>query len=161
MSATLPAARNKELVLIHVGAKALGIVAESDYIGLLHELTGMHSSGDMSAEQRQVVLRHLRAKGAFAKVLKSNQLRSGGKSHARQYTPKQRKALACWGELARRGEIEHADVQALDAWVKGQTKVDTLVFLNAAQLDSVVNSLVRWIARVNKPAVKCLAVRSK
>ena len=63
------------------------------------------------------------------------------------------KARALWAALAVAGAVQADTDAALLAYVKRQTKLDAWRFLNGYQINTVLESLKRWLARVQATGV--------
>ena len=64
---------------------------------------------------------------------------------AKPLTPVQRKMWSLWQQLADAGLVDNRKMPALLAFVKRQTAVERLEWLNAKQEDLVVESLKKWL----------------
>jgi hypothetical protein len=144
--------RQAHLAAIHMSQKALGLSAD-DATALKLHVTGVASSADMTAAQRQRYLAHLsdlQARAAAARGQKP------------AYTPKRNplyrtvdddqdarwhKCRALWHALALAGEVRNNTDAALLAYVKRQTRLEHWRFLNGYQVNAVVEALKKWCAR--------------
>lgn len=151
--AAKPATRQSQLAAIHIAFKTLGLSAD-DATSLKLSITGQASSATMTAAQRAHLLAHL-------SHLQSLKTQAAGQAPA--FVPKrpyvQRsvaddqdarwgKARALWAELARAGQVHTDTDAALMAYVQRQTKLEHWRFLNGYQVNSVIEALKRWLARV-------------
>lgn len=142
---TKPAPRVNHLAAIHIAQKALGLTNE-DASALKLAVTGQASSKDMTAQQRARYLAHLsNLQGRSAPAPKRS---VAARSPDDAQDARWRKARALWHELALLGAV-HVDADgALMAYVTRQTKVSAWRFLNGYQVNSVIEALKNWQARV-------------
>jgi phage gp16-like protein len=154
------------IAAIHV-LKSQCKLVEDDYRALLIALTGLDSCKRMSPAQLAAVRTHLQnlaVKLGVAKPAPAPQ--AGTAQFTRRRIPAKRsssdaqderwaKARTLWSQLARAGAVRVDSDAALLAYVKRQTKMDAWRFLNSYQINSVVESLKMWAARlgVGVPAV--------
>lgn len=131
--------KRKLVQLIHVAKSKLGLDDEV-YRALLRSKSGRESSKDMSIIQLEAVLDHLRGAG-FAQTKKHK-----GKELERD--PQSRKIRSLWLELHELGAIKDKSEEALGSFVKRQTGVESLRWLNGYQAATVIESLKRWIDRI-------------
>jgi hypothetical protein len=148
------ATRQDHLAAIHMAQKALGLSAD-DATALKLAVTGVASSGQMTALQRRQYLAHLAGLQASAAVAR-------GQKPA--YTPKRPalvrniddagdqqwgKARAVWHALAV-ASVVHTDTDsALQAYATRQTGVDAWRFMTAPQITRVIEALKKWAKRSN------------
>ncbi|MGO1078310.1 phage protein GemA/Gp16 family protein [Inquilinus sp. CA228] len=133
--------RRTELGLIHKGAKTLALTEDS-YRDLLRGQTGKESSGDMTGAERRRVIDRLRELGALEERQAYKASLGGGQAGM---------ARGLWAELRQLGALEDASDEALDAFVRRQTKdqVTACRFLqDPRQARPVIEALKGWIARV-------------
>ena len=144
---TKPAPRQNHLAAIHMAQKALGLTTE-DAAALKLAVTGQASSKDMTAQQRARYLAHLsNLQGRSAPAPKRS---VAARSPDDAQDARWRKARALWHELALLGAV-HVDADgALMAYVTRQTKVSAWRFLNGYQVNSVIEALKNWQARVSQ-----------
>lgn len=139
---------DKDIKAIHTLKSKLQL-GEDDYRALLVNLTGVASSKDMSAAQRQQVRAHMQS---LAERLLLGTTRRAWLSQAafaakqQAASPQERLAYFLWGQLARAGVVRDGRRTALHAFVKRIAGVDALEFCNTAQLDAVVKALRTWCA---------------
>ena len=141
------APRANHLAAIHMAQKALGLTTE-DAAALKLAVTGQASSKDMTAQQRARYLAHLsNLQGRSAPAPKRS---VAARSPDDAQDARWRKARALWHELALLGAV-HVDADgALMAYVTRQTKVSAWRFLNGYQVNSVIEALKNWQARVSQ-----------
>lgn len=153
--ASAPPKRNNDLAAIHIAQKALGLTKE-DAQALKLGITGKASAADMTVPQRRMVLAHLSTLQAIAggkpKPAYTGQRRSLDRSAHDAADDRWGKARALWALLAQAGAV-HVDTDAaLTAYVKRQTKAEAWRFLNAYQINTVIESLKRWCKRLELDA---------
>ena len=144
--------RNNDLAAIHIAQKALGLSKE-DAQYLKVGLTGKASAADMTVPQRRMVLAHLSTLQAIQagtpKPAYRGARRSLDRSAADTADARWSKAKALWALLAQGGVVNVDTDAALTAYVKRQTRVEAWRFLNAYQINTVIESLKRWCSREN------------
>jgi hypothetical protein len=150
MSAAKPASRQNDLAAIHIAQKALGM-SKDDAEALKLGITGKASAADMTVPQRRMLLAHLSTLQAIAggkpKPAYTGQRRSLERSTGDGQDDRWGKARALWALLARAGVVKVDTDAALTAYVKRQTKCEAWRFLNAHQINTVIESLKRWCYR--------------
>lgn len=144
--------RKRELALIHMAKAHLGL-SEADYRYVIAQVTGTEktSAADLTAIEREKLLRHFKAKGFKVKAKPAAQrpLRD----------PQHKKLRAMWYALADVSAVERpADAQACDVaietWAKRQLassplgKLDALRFATGAQLNKLIEDMKAWGLRV-------------
>ena len=148
-----PAAPKNHLAAIHIAFKALGI-SKDDACALKQQVTGVASAGDMTEQQRKRLLAYLSAlqqntgtpkpaKPAFAPKRPAQQRSVDDAGDARWG-----KARALWADLARAGAVKVDTDAALMAYVQRQTHLAHWRFLNTFQINSVLEALKQWYARL-------------
>lgn len=141
-------ARKADLAAIHVGKKALDW-DDGFYRDLLHTLCRVRSAADLDFAGRKRVLAHMQACG-WAGGGQRHQVDSG---RARKpWSAVQRKAWSLWQQLADAGLVDSRKTPALNAWIKRQTGVERIEWLQDAQADMVIESLKRWLVRAQPRA---------
>ena len=147
-----PDRRNGDLAAIHIAQKALGLSKE-DAQALKLGITGKASAADMTVPQRRMVLAHLSTLQAIAagkpKPVYTGQRRSLERSENDPQDDRWAKARALWTQLAQAGQVNADTDAALTAYVKRQTRVEAWRFLNAYQINTVIESLKRWCDRAD------------
>ena len=133
-------ARRADLGAIHIVKKALGW-DDDIYRDVMFTVCRVRSSADLDFSGRKTFLAHLQA----------CQRQMGGKTApARKkvlWSAKQRQVWSLWQQLADAHLVKNRTHKALDGWIKRQTGVDRLEWLNPAQLDLVIDSAKQWLAR--------------
>lgn len=145
--------RQAHLAAIHIAQKALRLTTE-DAQALKSAVTGVASAGAMTPAQRRKYLAHLSTLQARQAVAQ------GGKPAYQPERPahhlavddaqddRWHKARFIWANLARAGHVHTDTDAALMAYVKRQAHVEHWRFLNTVQINSVIEALKRWAARV-------------
>lgn len=128
------------LAKIHVAKKQIGMDDDS-YRAMLRSVGGVESAKDLSASGATRVLRHLEQSGfkptrpATSNRPLADDAQSG-------------KIRALWLDLHRVGAVRNPSEEALAAYVKRQTGVDALQWLTSPQASRVIESMKRWVGRV-------------
>jgi phage gp16-like protein len=133
--------RRTELGLIHKGAAKLALTDDS-YRDFLRQLTGKESSGEMTGAERGRVITRLRELGALEERQAYKASLAGGQAGM---------ARGLWAELRQLGVLKDPSDQALDTFVRRQTRneVTAARFLREPdQARPVIEALKDWIARV-------------
>lgn len=145
--------RRADLAQIHMLQKQLGLTSE-DASALKLTLTGVASSGEMSGPQRSKLLAHLRTLALRSGVAQGTVKKPHTPTHKAHkstqrpaWKPKHRLAFSLWQQLADARLVDERSASALQRYVKRQTGVDQLTWLNAAQLDLLIESLKKWLSR--------------
>lgn len=148
------ATRQDHLAAIHMAQKALGLSAD-DATALKLAVTGVASSGQMTALQRRQYLAHLAGLQASAATAR-------GQKPA--YSPKRPalvrniddaadqqwgKARAVWRALAVAGVVHTDTDAALQNYATRQTGVDAWRFMTPPQITRVIEALKKWAQRSN------------
>ncbi|MFM9902107.1 MAG: phage protein GemA/Gp16 family protein [Polaromonas sp.] len=145
-----PDRRQGDLAAIHIAQKALGLSKE-DAQALKLGITGKASAADMTVPQRRMVLAHLSTLQAIAagnpKPAYTGQRRTLERSENDPQDDRWGKARALWSALASEGVVKVDTDAALTAYAKRQTKVEAWRFMNAYQINTVIESLKRWCVR--------------
>lgn len=137
--------RKRELALIHMAKATLGLSRE-DYEHVLRTVTGKASSADLTAPERDKLLKHFKAKGFQVKPTeKSKQARTLAQD------AQSRKVRAMWLMLHALGQVRDPSETALAAYVKRMARVDALQWANHF---AVIESLKSWAMRYLPQYVK-------
>ncbi|EAQ6105724.1 regulatory protein GemA [Salmonella enterica] len=133
--------RSKIIQLIHIAKGRLGIDTET-YRQMLLSVTGKTSTSDMSPSQLNKVLTAMKAKGFVVKP--SSKART-----TRQLAdyPQAKKLRALWLEMYAQGIVRDSSEEALRRWVKRETKVDGLQWLEADKASAAIEKLKKWQER--------------
>lgn len=137
--------RKRELALIHLAKATLGL-SRDDYEHVLRTVTGKASAADLSAPERDKLLKHFKAKGFKVKPTpKSLQARTLAQD------AQSRKVRAMWLMLHALGQVRDPSETALAAYVKRMAHVDALQWANH---HAVIESLKAWAMRYLPQHVK-------
>ena len=131
-------ARRADLAAIHIGKKALQW-NDDEYRHILWTVCRARSSAELDFAGRKRFLAHMRACGFVNKPL--------GSAKRTPFDPRQRLIWSLWQQLADAGRVTERKLPGLDAWVKRQTGVDKMVWLNEHQQDLAIVSLKAWLRR--------------
>lgn len=123
--------RNRQITLIHVAKKTLGL-DEDSYRALLIGAVGLDSLKSCTDDQLARVIRKMKEMGFTPTPSK------GAAMH-----PMGRKARAMWVSLHKLGVIRNPSEQALEAFAKGQLKCDRLVWARQSDAEAVIGPLKR------------------
>lgn len=132
--------RRRELAMIHIAKKQLGM-AEESYRAILWTIARVESAGDLDWAGRKQLLEHLKKCGFKARPPK----RAGGREV--EESPQAKMIVALWLELHNAGVVKDPSDRALNRWVKRMTGVDSLRWLKPQQMNSVVEALKKWSDR--------------
>ena len=145
-------ARRADLAAIHIAKAALGWDDET-YRDIMQARCGVRSSAALDFAGRKALLGHLRASmeqlGIQAPIKPG---KGSPRRTTKAWSPRQLKLWSLWQALADAGRVRQRDRIALDGWIKGQIGVDSINFCNTHQLDSLIDSAKRWLARPASPA---------
>lgn len=136
--------RKIDLGRIHQAKKALNM-SDADYRAMLQAKGGAQSSADLNAGARARVLSYLQTLG-YQPVKR--------KATTKQLSAPERKVWVLWYQLEAKGRVNvpastQARGKALRAFVKRQTGVDDLAFLNFAQTMNLIEAMKAWVNRPN------------
>ena len=135
--------KNQLIKLIHVAKRSLAMEDE-DYRAMLQAQTGKTSCSGMSMSELEKVAEHLRRRGF--------EERPGAKAKTKKQPladdAQSKKIRALWLTLRDMRALSDSSEAALAAFVKRQTKVERLEWLNGYQAGLVIESLKRWIHRL-------------
>ncbi|EDQ2491950.1 regulatory protein GemA [Salmonella enterica subsp. enterica] len=126
---------------IHIGKKQLGLDTDT-YRQMLLSVTGINSAGDMNLTQLKKVLDAMRARGFV--------VRPGKKARSSRPlvdTPQVKKLRALWLEMHQQGKVRDSSEVALQAWVKRETGVDKLQWLEPGMASLCIEKLKKWQKR--------------
>lgn len=132
------AQRQRLIKLVHVGKRELGMSMDA-YRDTLQAITGKRSASDLSALELERVLGKFKAAGFKVK----------GQPEQRRpaATPLAHKIRALWAELHQVGKVRDPSAAALDLWIKRETKIEALAWLDVATAGGVVERLKKWLER--------------
>lgn len=126
--------------LIHVAKRDLQL-DDDTYRHLLTETTKKESTRNMTVPQLERVLATLKARGFVVKAKNA-----GSRPQAKD--PQSKKIRSLWLQLNTLGAIDDCSEAALAAYVKRITGIEALQWLNAVQASSVIETLKKWVKRV-------------
>lgn len=132
--------RKADLAAIHIAKASLGM-DEDTYRDVLFTVCRVRSSAQLDFTGRKTFLAHLRACQAQLGPHQAPALKRAA------WSPSHGRLWSLWQQLADHRLVESRDRSALSAWVKRQTGVDRIEWLNAAQLDLCIDSAKRWLSR--------------
>ena len=133
-----PDARNSELAQIHIAKKDLGLDDET-YRAMLFTIARVRSSGELDHAGRAKVLDHLKKCGWKPKT---SQMKSRPSDD-----PQINMCRALWLQLHTEGKVYNPKEEALQRYAQRQTKVARLEWLNSKQMNTVIESLKKWLDR--------------
>lgn len=142
--------QKNHLAAIHMAHKALGL-SKDDALALKMEIVGVESARDMTEQQRRRYLHHLSRLQSKQNGLPQPAPISPRNAVQRSVDdPKDArwgKARALWHVLATQGKVKTDTDAALIGFVSRQTGMDAWRFLNSYQVNEIIESLKRWVAR--------------
>lgn len=131
--------------LIHIAKAQLGL-ADDDYRAFLVAVTGKDSCSKMTQRERWRVVREMEARG-FTKRPHRKAVYDGDQA---------RKARALWLRLADAGVVRNRSEEALQTYARRITGA-TLETATVKQLQTLIETLKRWIRRADGAAENALA----
>jgi phage gp16-like protein len=135
--------RHRELAMIHVAKKQLGMEDDA-YRALLWSIARVNSAADLDWAGRKQLLDHMKKCGFKARPPKAAGAR------ALEGDPQSQMILALWLQLHNQGVVRDPSEHALAAWVKRQTGVDAIRWLNRGQKVALIESLKAWADRTRR-----------
>lgn len=132
--------KRRDLAKIHIARKELAM-DEDAYRLMLESVAGVTSSAKLSARGRAKVLHRLRQLGWKPKTSARPRRRVTAQE------PQDRKIRALWLDLAQMGVVRDRSEQALARYVKRQTGVEALDWLDGRQAEKVIEALKAWRKR--------------
>ncbi|MFJ5507704.1 gp16 family protein [Pectobacterium jejuense] len=137
--------KNQLIKLIHIAKRDLQL-DDDTYRQLLITVTGKSSTRDMTVPQLDTVLGAMKKRGFKIKAAKK-----ANSTRLLDDSPQSRKIRSLWLEMADAGIIRDRSEAALARWVKRETGVDSLQWLNSEQASVIIEKLKQWQRRVRKP----------
>lgn len=125
------------LAKIHIAKKELGL-SDGDYRAFVQSRTGYDSCRDCTDEQLTFVLEGMRELGF-----------NDPTPQRRNYKPIQRKVIALWRDLGKRGAIAYPTISNLNRWIRRQYRVDRLEWLDDRQVQRAIEALKDWVDRTD------------
>lgn len=137
--------RNNQLAMIHIACNQLSLDEET-YRSIIRMMSNgrTDSSAQLDYAERNKLLEHFKSRGfktAPAKNAKTRPLATDDQS---------KKIRALWLELHSFGAVRNSSEAALATYVKRQTGVNALQWLNTQQASQVIEALKKWVARVER-----------
>lgn len=130
--------KQRLIQLIHIARGDLQM-DEDTYRQMLQGLTGTASTKGMDLPQLTKVLDSMKKKGFRVKPAGNAKTGIALDDH-----PQSRKIRALWLDMAAAGVIRDSSELSLARWVKRETGVDGLRWLNSEQASSVIEKLKKW-----------------
>lgn len=133
--------RSKIIQFIHIAKSQMGMDTDT-YRQMLLSITGVTSTSTMNPGQLNKVLAAMKAKGFVVKP--SRKART-----TRQLAdyPQAKKLRALWLEMYAQGFVRDSSEEALRRWVKRETGVDGLQWLEADKASTAIEKLKKWQER--------------
>lgn len=138
-----PDARQRELAMIHIAKKQLGMEDDA-YRAVLWAIARVTSAGDLDSAGRKQLLEHMKKCGFKARPPK----KAGGRDL--EDDPQSKMILALWLELHNQGVVRDPSERALAAWIKRQAGVDAVRWLRPQQKVAIIESLKAWAERTRR-----------
>lgn len=139
--------KQKLIQLIHIASSELKLDKDT-YSQMLLTLTGKASTRDMDVPQLTKVFKSLQGKGFKVRPAKKARAQCPLDDH-----PQSKKIRALWLEMADQGIVRDSSEQALARWIKRETGVDSLQWLEPEQASSAIEKLKQWQRRaLRKPS---------
>lgn len=129
-----PNARRGMLAKVHMAKKQLAM-EDDTYRMMLWDRYEQDSAGKLSLQDLGDLIEHMEAIGATYALPEPRDKQT-------------RKIRAMWLALAEEGVVRDSSEEALRVWVKRQTRVDRLEWLNPAQASQVIEALKQWNDRI-------------
>lgn len=153
---TVDEKRKSELALVHILQKQLALDTDAA-CALKLSVTGKTSAKDMTpAERKRYVAALNKAVVAMGGPLRIKAVKRPAlfRSPVDPQDFRYSKAQALWGQLHQLGVVGHNTDKALNAYIKRQTHIDAWRFLSPYQMNNVIESLKKWVGRVEKASLK-------
>jgi phage gp16-like protein len=125
--------RRSLLAKVHVARKELGL-DEDTYRGVLIQVTGQSSAGELDQQQLVAVLDHFKLRGFTAQPRKAGAARPA--DH-----PSARKARALWISLYHLGAVRNGSEQALEAFAARQLKCERMQWMRQSDCYRLIEAL--------------------
>jgi phage gp16-like protein len=130
--------------IIHVAKTQLDMDDET-YRTMLRRLTGRDSCSALGMSQLEAVVDHLRGLGFEETTARRAKVKANPKPAD---DPQSRKIRSLWLTLRDMGAITDSSEAALASFVKRQTRVERLEWLNTYQAERVIEGIKMWIKRL-------------
>lgn len=132
--------KGKDLAKIHIAKKDLGL-DDDTYRAMIRRIGGVESSAQLDAAGRRALLAEFRAGGWKPKAPRARRTRPLDDA------PQSRKIRALWLALFDAGVVRDPGERALAHYVRRQTGVEDLRWLDSRQANVVIESLKAWAKR--------------
>lgn len=130
--------RARLIQFIHIAKSQMGMDTDT-YRQMLFSITGKTSTSDMNPGQLNKVLAAMKAKGFVVKPASKARTTRTLADH-----PQARKLRALWLEMYAQGIVRDSSEEALRRWVKRETGVDGLQWLEPEMASSAIEKLKNW-----------------
>lgn len=133
--------RARIIQLIHIAKSKLGMDTDT-YRQMLLSITGKTSTSDMNPGQLNKVLAAMKAKG-----FKVQPTSKASTTLALADYPQAKKLRALWLEMYVQGIVRDSSEEALRRWIKRETGVDGLQWLESDKASTAIERLKNWRER--------------
>lgn len=133
--------RVKSIQLIHIAKSQMGMDTDT-YRQMLLSITGKTSTSEMNPGQLNKVLAAMKAKGFVVKPSRKERT-----MRLLADSPQVKKLCALWLEMYHQGKVRDNSEAALQAWVKRETGVDSLKWLEPGMASLCIEKLKKWQKR--------------
>ncbi|HHR4769164.1 TPA: gp16 family protein [Salmonella enterica] len=133
--------RGKIIQLIHIAKSQMGMDTDT-YRQMLISITGETSTSVMNPGQLNKVLAAMKAKG-----FKVKPARKARTTHSLADYPQAKKLRALWLEMYAQGFVRDSSEEALRRWIKRETGVDGLQWLEPDMASNAIEKLKNWQER--------------
>ncbi|ELY4478652.1 regulatory protein GemA, partial [Salmonella enterica] len=128
---------------IHIAKNKLGMDTDT-YRQMLLSITGKTSTSDMNPGQLNKVLAAMKAKGFVVKPASWRVQRANWRIIRLADYPQAKKLRALWLEMYAQGIVRDSSEEALRRWVKRETDVDGLQWLESDKASMAIERLKKW-----------------
>ena len=128
--------------LIHVAKRELAM-DDDTYRGILLSIGNVNSSSKLSISKLELVLEHFKQAGFKIVPNKAGNLK-------RANDPQSKKIRALWLQLYDLGAVKNPSEYSLSLYAKRITGVSHLSWLSSDQSSQIIETLKRWIQRMEK-----------
>ncbi|VFR34696.1 hypothetical protein ANDA3_3767 [plant metagenome] len=133
--------RARYIKLLHVARRELGMDDDS-YRAALHASTGKNSASELNVPELARALAHFKRCGFKVKPA----AKAGTRPQADMAQDKLIRHL--WLTLHSEGAVRDSSEAALAAWVKRETGVDALQWVDTDQASRCIEKLKKWLGRL-------------
>lgn len=146
--------RRAEIAQIHIAKKELALEDDA-YRALLLQVTGKESSKDLTWQERKALLDHFKKVGFKVKSKVVQKTPAVDQRDVNQtLEPQYLKILALWTDLYNCDAVRVNTESAVRIYIKRMTGCDDYRFCNGKQIETVIESLKKWLARIEEKAEK-------